>query len=210
MNGDKAQAARLSLFPPLPPANLFMNGPRAFTQGTCVPSGERGLHLGEDGEGNWLGAVGPEIESDRGVEAGSLRGREGNALGGEIGEDLLGAFAGTEQTQIGEGTGEQVAEERHVVDVVMSHHDGDRFGIRMGLFDQGLRRPDDEGRGGRETLRGRECRPWVGNRHPPAQFVGEPGEGLGVVAGPENQKGCGRRDYVRKKPVGVGAIARSG
>ena len=51
-----------------------MDGAGAFAEGAGVAAGESGLHLGEDREGDFGGALGAEVETDGGVEPGELVG----------------------------------------------------------------------------------------------------------------------------------------
>jgi hypothetical protein len=68
----------------------------AFPEGAGVTVGEGGLHLGEDREGDFGGFFRAEVEADGGVEPGELRGIRVGAVEGEVGEDAVGAFFGTE------------------------------------------------------------------------------------------------------------------
>ena len=55
-------------------ATSVMDGAGAFAEGAGVAAGESGLHLGEDREGDFGGALGAEVETDGGVEPGELVG----------------------------------------------------------------------------------------------------------------------------------------
>src|SRR5580693_5291403 len=75
----------------------LMDGAGTFAQRPGVATGEGGLHLGEDGEGNRFGRVTAEVEADRRVQACTLGWR-----GGEVVEDFFGAFFWSEQPEVGE------------------------------------------------------------------------------------------------------------
>jgi len=174
----------------------------AVAEGAGVTAGEGGLHLGEDREGDFGGALGAEVEADGGVEPGELGGSRGGAGAGEVGEDAVGAFFGPEQAEVGEVKREQVAQQGHVVHVVVRHYDREGAGLRGDPRDELGRGRDDETVGGGEADRGREGGAGIGDGDVPTKLVRERGQRLGVVAGTEYQE-RGRRVDCLKEPSGV-------
>ena len=69
-----------------------MDGAGALAERTSVAVGEDSLHLGQDGEGDLFGRVGPEVEADGRMEAGAHCSRDRQAIAREIGEDTFGDF----------------------------------------------------------------------------------------------------------------------
>ena len=176
-----------------------MNGLCPFAQWAGVAVGEDGLHLGHDGEGDLCRRVGPEVEADGRMKAGAHFSRDREAIAREIGEDALGAFFRTEEAEIRQRTREQGAEQRHVVHVMVRHDDGEGVGVEGHATDKVAAGCDSKGLGVWETFRGREGRTWVRDGDVPAEFVGEAGEGLGVVASTEDREGRRRADPVEKR-----------
>ena len=76
---------------------------------------------------------------------------------------------------------------------MVGHYDGERVRGEGDAGGEFCRRADDEGVGVGKTFRSRERRARIRDGHVPAEFVGEVGEGLGVVAGAKNCQ-CGWRE----------------
>lgn len=176
-------------------AKLFMvDGAVALAEGAGVAGGAGGLDLGEDGEGDLFGSAAAEVEADGGMEAGAHFGCDGEAFGGEVGEDFFGAFAGAEEAEVGEGAGEELAEDREVVEVAVGHGDDVGACVERECGEGGLGRGEVEDVGRGEAGGVEEIGAGIDDGDAPAEFGGEAGEGLGVVAGAEDREGRRRRE----------------
>lgn len=82
-----------------------MDGAGALAERASVAVDEDGLHLGQDGEGDLFGRVGPEVEADGRMKAGAHFSRDRQAIAREIGEDALGAFFGPRRPRYANGRG---------------------------------------------------------------------------------------------------------
>src|ERR1035437_8601543 len=135
----------------------LMDWAGAFAQRAGITAGEGGLHLGDDGERDLFGRVGAEIEADGGVEPRAHRGRDGEAVTREIVENSLRAFFRAEQAEVGEGSREQHAQQRHIMQVVVRHYDGERGGVGHGAVGEFGGWRDHEGISGWKTSGVRSC-----------------------------------------------------
>ena len=113
---------------------------------------------------------------------------QAESAGGEVGQDLLGALFGTQQPEIGEGTGQQVAEQRHVVRVVVGHHHGDGVGAEGQTGGRLLRARDHDRVGIRKTGGRGQGGTRVHHGDMPAKFPGQAHEWLGVIPGAKNDE----------------------
>jgi len=94
------------------------------------------MNFRDDGERDRLGRVGAEIEPDRRVQPGALLRCHDHTVPAKVLEDSIPALFGAEQTEIGEGKGEQVAKNGDVMNVAMRHHDRQSVGSRCGARDE--------------------------------------------------------------------------
>ena len=101
-----------------------------FAQRSGVAAAENGQDFRHDGVGDFLRCFGSKVEADGCMEVGAFLRGEDAAGCGEIRDDAFRPFPRSEQADVGEATGEQIAEYGHVVDVVVRHHDRERSGLR--------------------------------------------------------------------------------
>jgi hypothetical protein len=170
----------------------------AFAEGARVAAGESGADLGEDAEGDFGGCLGAEVKAYGGVETGELGGSGRKAVAGEVFEDAVGAFFGSEETEVAELKGEQVAENGDVVDIVVCHHYGEGAGLGGDVSDEIFGGRDEDAGGGGKAGGGGEGGARIGDGDGPAEGLGELGEGLSVVAGSKNEEGWRRGDRFLK------------
>ena len=165
-----------------------MDRSRAIAERAGVAPGERGLHLGKDREGDLLRRIGPKVEPHWRMQSGVHRSRDGQAVMGEVRENLLRAFSWAEQAEIGEGPRQQVPEQGPVMHVVVGHHHREAAVIEWNAPRQLGGGCDDQGVGRWKPRRCRECRSRVGDGDVPAKFMGEARQRSGIVAGAKDRE----------------------
>ena len=92
-----------------------MNRPRMVSERAALATGERSLDFAENGQGDFLGCFGTDVEADGAKEACGLLITWRDSFFLQISEQTLGALVWAEDAQVGEGSAEQVPQQRLIL-----------------------------------------------------------------------------------------------
>ena len=89
-----------------------VNRPGMVAERAALTAGERGLDFAENGQGDFLGRFSANVEADGAKETCGLLIAWRDIFFLQIGEQTLGALMRAEDAQVGEGSAEQVPQQR--------------------------------------------------------------------------------------------------
>jgi hypothetical protein len=170
------------------PNRSVMDGPRALTQRPAIPAGQNSLDFGNDAQGDLVRRVSAYVEADWSVQVLSHVMSYIESARRDVVEDLFGAFPRPEKPKKGNGTAQERAKNRQIMNIAMSHDHRERAHAGCGAVDEFSRRGANKPVGIRKATRGRESGPRIGDSHRPPDLLGQSGEGPCIVTRPENDQ----------------------
>lgn len=146
-----------------------------------------GEDFGEDADGDFVGVVGSQIETEGGAEGGEL----GEAGGAEFCEDLADFFLAADHAEIGHAGVAESGGEGIAVELIVAAEKDEGFAGLPGFGGEVF-----SGGGGKALVGGEGeefFRAVIEDGDVPVAGAGEGGEGAGAVAGTDEDEGGGRQ-----------------